>query len=58
MPNTLSLLPPSEHSAVVSIRKVPLLPPLSTDQSWQGRVAVGIPGESILQTLGVTVSFV
>lgn len=58
VPNTLSLLPPSEHSAAVSIGKVQLLPPLGTDKSWQGGVAVGIPGKSILQTLGVTASFV
>ena len=50
--------PVSEHSAAVSIGKVPPLPPLGTDQSRQGGVAVGIPGESVLQTLGVTVSFV
>lgn len=54
----LSLLPPSEHRAVVSIGTVPLPPPLGTDPSGRGGVAVGIPGESVLQTLGVTVSFV
>lgn len=55
VPNTLSLLPPSEHSAAVGIGKVPLL---GTDQPRQGGAAVGIPGESVLQTLGITVSFV
>lgn len=55
VPNTLSLLPSSEHSAAVGIGKVPLL---STDQPRQGGAAVGIPGESVLQTLGITVSFV